>query len=611
MCGIVAHLGPSNSVKVVVEGLKRLEYRGYDSAGISYLDKNGRLKILKKKGKLERLIEFLGKLSQYNAFSCIGHTRWATHGEVSDANSHPHTNGEISLVHNGTIENSNLLRDHIEKQGRKFNSETDSEVFLALVEEERKLGKGMIESMTDSFKKLTGNSAFVIIDSKTGDIFALKKGVPLVCGIDSVNSEAFISSDPSALVDTIDKIYFPEDNVLCHLSTNNKNLMNFYELNSLTSKRWECRGQNPLSFEDKNKGVFEHFMLKEIHEQPKLIKNLSRYYFEGEGVGLLKEMVDLRTKRFVVVACGTAYYAGMMISNFFTNQRNISCVVELASEFRYKNPIVNKNDDTAVFVSQSGETADTLAAQRLCKDLGITTTSIVNVENSTLYRECHRNLTIRAGVEVGVASTKAFTQQTLTGRLLCSSLAEGQQDYSVQSSPLRDKFHLLASKIDDILCRKDEIKFVAQTISQYKGFLFTGRGIYYPAALEGALKLKEIAYVHAEGFASGELKHGPIALIDENMVNIAIIGPELKEKTLLNIQEVKARKGCTVVLGPQGDASVEKVSNYFIPLDFEGLDELSPLYVNVVNQLLAYYMAKFKGTDIDQPRNLAKSVTVE
>ena len=351
-------------------------------------------------------------------------------------------------------------------------------------------------------------------------------------------------------------------------------------------------------------------MLKEIHEQPELIRGLSRYYFEGEGSEYLKKLSRLNPKRFLIVACGTAYYAGMIIGNFFANQRRIPCTVDLASEFRYKNPIVNKNDDIALFISQSGETADTLAAQQLCKDLDIKTISIVNVEDSTLYRVCEENLLIKAGVEIGVASTKAFTQQALTGRLLCLAIDNGLQNRLVQSR-LRDKFHLLSSKISDILRRSDEIRSIARTISRYKGLFFTGRGIYYPSALEGALKIKEIAYVHAEGYASGELKHGPIALIDENMVNIAIIGPELKEKTLSNVQEIKARKGFTVVLGPRGDASVEKVGNYFIPLDFEGLDELSPLYVNVVNQLLAYHTAKFKGTDIDQPKNLAKSVTVE
>ena len=610
MCGIVAHIGPSNSVKVVMEGLKRLEYRGYDSAGVSYLDRDGGLKILKKEGKLERLKESLGDLSQYNAFSCIGHTRWATHGEVSDANSHPHTNGQISLVHNGIIENSNLLRDQIEKQGRKFHSETDSEIFLALVEREREKGKDIIKSVIDSFKKLKGNSAFVIIDSKTGDIFALKKGAPLVCGIHSTNFEALISSDPYALVGVIDEIYFPEDNVLCHLSTKNRNLMKFYELNSSPSKRWTWKKQDHLSLQDNDKGTFEHFMLKEIYEQPRLIQDLSNYYFEGEGNECLKEMSRLNPKLFLIVACGTAYYAGMIIGNFFANQRCIPCIVDLASEFRYKNPLVNKNEDLALFVSQSGETADTLAAQQLCKDLNLKTVSIVNVEDSTLYRVCEKNLLIRAGVEIGVASTKAFTQQVLTGRLLCFAVDNGIRDSSAQGR-LCDKFHLLSLRIDDILRRSDEIKFIAETISRYKGFFFTGRGIYYPSALEGALKLKEIAYVHAEGYASGELKHGPIALIDENMVNIAIIGPELKEKTLSNVQEIKARKGFTVVLGPRGDASVEKAANYFIPLDFEGLGELSPLYVNVVNQLLAYHMAKFKGTDIDQPKNLAKSVTVE
>ena len=283
--------------------------------------------------------------------------------------------------------------------------------------------------------------------------------------------------------------------------------------------------------------------------------------------------------------------------------------VELASEFRYRNPIV-REDELGIFVSQSGETADTLAAQSLCVSKKMKTLSIVNTEGSTLYRDCDENLLIRAGMEIGVASTKAFTQQALTGRLFSSSMQMDLSNEAVKVE-LTQKFSLLAERIDQILGRVEEIKAIAEEIYNEKGYFFTGRGQYYPVALEGALKLKEIAYVHAEGYASGELKHGPIALIDEHMVNIAIVGPELFEKTVSNIQEIKARKGIIVSIGPRGNKELEDLSDHFIPMDFEGLDELSPLYVNVVNQLLSYYMAKFKGTDIDKPRNLAKSVTVE
>ena len=606
MCGIVGHIGPSNSVQVVVEGLGRLEYRGYDSAGVSYLDRHGSLRIIKKEGMLDKLRSVLGDLSGFEAFSCIGHTRWATHGEVNDANSHPHTDGRISVVHNGIIENSDRLKEEIGDY--TFKSATDSEVFLALVTGERERGMNLVEGLAAAFRKIEGNSAFVIIDGEGGDIFAVKRGAPLVCGIHEVGSEALVSSDPYALVGISDKLYFPEDGVICHLSAGNKNLINFYELDRSLSKRYLSRKQE-ISLETTDKGGFEHFMLKEIHEQPGLIRGLTGYYLDGEGVGILEDLASMSPNRFLIVACGTAYYAGMLVRDFIERHNRINCCVDLASEFRYRNPLLDV-EDIGLFISQSGETADTLAAQFLCKEALVETVSIVNVEESTLYRNCQKNLVIRAGIEIGVASTKAFTQQALTGRLLSFAMGGGLGNRAKREA-LRDIFHLLAKKIDSILGRMDEIRSIARSIHGCKGFFFTGRGTYYPVALEGALKLKEITYVHAEGYAAGELKHGPIALIDETMVNIAIVGPELRDKTLSNMEEVRARKGVIVAIGPMEDAELRRKSDHFFPLDFAGLGDLAPLYVNVFNQLLAYCIAEFKGTDIDKPRNLAKSVTVE
>lgn len=604
MCGIVGHLGSSHSIELVLEGLKRLEYRGYDSAGVSFKGVDGELQIYKKQGKLANLVSFLGEKTKENSLSCIGHTRWATHGEVSDANSHPHTDGGISIVHNGIIENAEDLRESLASEGYKFLSQTDSEVFLALVSTELRKGTAIQQVITNSFAKLEGNSAFVILDSTTGDIWAVKKGAPLVCGIHEVNSDALVSSDPYALVGFADKLYFPQDNVLCHLSGGNKNLINFYELNGEKSNRYASKKQE-MSLESTDKGGFDHFMLKEIYEQPGLIRALTQYYFEGEGSATLEQVSKLKPNRFLISACGTAYYAGLVIKDYIERLNKIPCQVDLASEFRYRNPLILKND-VGVFVSQSGETADTLAAQNLCKESGIKTLSIVNVEGSTLFRDCDSNLLIRAGIEIGVASTKAFTQQALTGRLLSHALGDGND-----RSKLRDKFNLLATRIDELLSRADDLKSIAESIHNYKGFFYTGRGPLFPVALEGALKLKEIAYVHAEGYASGELKHGPIALIDEEMVNIALVAPELLEKTISNVEEIRARKGKIVVIGPVGNSAAERVADYYFPLNYDGLEELSPLYANVANQLLAYYMARFKGTDIDKPRNLAKSVTVE
>lgn len=607
MCGIVGHLGPQNSVELVLEGLKRLEYRGYDSAGVSFIDEHDKLHNYKKSGKLENLKAHLGD-GPFVARSCIGHTRWATHGEVNDTNSHPHSNELLSMVHNGIIENAPALKNELQAEGFEFKSQTDTEVFLGLMTINLKKGLSFQEAIVESFKRVEGNSAFVLIDPSTADIYAIKRCAPLVCGINAVQSEGFASSDPYALAGLVDKLYFPEDEVLCHLSTGNKNLLNFYDLEGNKTDKYQSKNQD-LSASVSEKGDYDHFMHKEIHEQPELIRSLTHYYFAGEGVPSLEKAIKKKPENIHMVACGTAFYAGLVIKDHIEKLNRIRCHAELGSEFRYKNPVLEKND-LGLFISQSGETADTLAAQSLCKTSGLPTMSIVNVEGSTLFRDCDDNLLIRAGIEVGVASTKAFTQQVLTGMVYSAAL-NGILSDAEKKKDMAAKFSLLAERVDKVLAEENLIEDVAKEIHTHKGYFYTGRGIYYPIALEGALKLKEIAYVHAEGYASGELKHGPIALIDDSMVNVALVGPELYDKTISNIQEIKARKGIIVSIGPRGDEHLKEISDYFIELDFEGLDELSPLYVNVVNQLLAYYIARFKGTDIDKPRNLAKSVTVE
>lgn len=605
MCGIVGHMGPSDSVEVVLEGLKRLEYRGYDSAGVSFLQE-GSIKTFKRTGKLQNLVDVL-KSESLHAQSAIGHTRWATHGSVTDYNSHPHSAPGLTMVHNGIVENADGLRDELKKQGYEFQSETDSEVFVILVSHYYK-EMALKEAILKAFSRIEGNSAFVFLEEKTGDLFSIRQSAPLVCGTRLSGQAAMVSSDPYALIGAADEIFFPEDRVLCHLSAAHKELIQFHELDGTASTRYQVKKQTK-SLDETDKGDFEHYMLKEIYEQPGLIRSLTQFYFVGDGQPHLDKVVSYRPKRVHLCACGTAYYAGLVVRDFLEQHNRIPCSFELGSEFRYRSPIVAKGD-VGLFVSQSGETADTLASQEECKRLGITTLSLVNVEGSSLYRQCDDNLLIRAGVEIGVASTKAFTQMALVGRLLSFGMSEEYRDQNARKK-LSDKFALLAERIDKVLDEVDVIKKIAEEVYNKKGYFFTGRNVYYPIALEGALKLKEIAYVHAEGYASGELKHGPIALIDEEMVNIAIVGPELKDKTISNIQEIKARKGIILSIGPKGDQQLKDLSDYFIELDFNGLEELAPLYVNVVNQLLSYYMAKFKGTDIDKPRNLAKSVTVE
>jgi glutamine---fructose-6-phosphate transaminase (isomerizing) len=617
MCGIVGYVGRGDAVASVLEGLKRLEYRGYDSSGICFKGEDNSLNLYKKKGKLANLKKVLVGVDHFS-HTCIGHTRWATHGEVNDRNAHPHlsdtlTAGEmISIVHNGIVENAKEIRDELIGQGFNFKSETDSEVFLALVRREiRQLGEGesVVMAVCRAFKHIRGNSAFVVQGKEFPELIAVKRGAPLVCGTSDNRDDNLVSSDPYALAGVVNTLFFPHDDTVTVLHNSNDvgiaaSVVEFFDLEGKKTTAFDTKKQ-VIDVTTTDKGDFEHYMLKEIYEQPTLIRSLRDYYFSPEGQEMLKRSQEFRPERVHITACGTAYYAALGIKTFIESIDNIPCQVDLASEFRYRNPLVSDRD-LGLFISQSGETADTLAAQELCKERGLHTAAIVNVEGSTLYRKSDNNLLIKAGMEIGVASTKAYTLQVLTGRLFSNAMAGKQLD-----EVLGKRFLLLADRISDLLAKVDLIKEIAENIYNYKGYFYTGRGKYYPSALEGALKLKEIAYVHAEGYAAGELKHGPIALIDEAMVNIAIIGPELYEKTLSNVEEIKARKGVIVGIGPEGDDGAKETCDHYIPLDFKGLEELSPLYVNVANQLLAYYMAKFKGTDIDKPRNLAKSVTVE
>jgi len=608
MCGIVGHLGLSDSLEIVLEGLKRLEYRGYDSAGVSFLDSSNTLESHKKCGKLDVLKGHLNTID-INTRICIGHTRWATHGIVSEANSHPHSNKKWALIHNGIIENAESIKNDLIKKKYTFSSETDTEVFLKLLEDESLVVERLSDAIFNAFNKITGNSAFVLLNKDEQKIYAIKKGAPLVCGINTKTSEKMVSSDPYALVDMVDKLYFPEDEVLCCLEFGKSNEIIFKEVDNHQSNRFLVKDQT-ISMEKIGKGKFEHFMLKEIYEQPVLIKNLVNKIQEKTFSYDVSKLCQNNLSKIHIVACGTAYYAGLVIRDYIESNAKVATSVELASEFRYREPILKK-DDLSVFVSQSGETADTLAAQSICKKFGLNTLSLVNVEGSTLYRECHQNLLIGAGVEVGVASTKAFTQQCLTGMVLAEYLGNDLKSLDKRLEVLSERMNLLAERIDELLNNAQKIKSIAEKIYNKRGYFYTGRGIYFPMALEGALKLKEIAYVHAEGYASGELKHGPIALIDKHMVNVAIVGPELMDKTIGNIHEIKARRGIIVIFGQSGNEELRKLADYYLPLNFDGLDELSPLYVNVANQLFSYFVAKFKGTDIDKPRNLAKSVTVE
>jgi glucosamine--fructose-6-phosphate aminotransferase (isomerizing) len=603
MCGIVGYSGPGNSVGPIIEGLSRLEYRGYDSAGIC-LKINNELQIIKKEGKLDNLKSLINEQKPFS-HTGIGHTRWATHGAVTSDNAHPHGNDLFAVVHNGIIENASSLKKDLIAEGFQFKSQTDSEVFLVLLTKFFKQSNDVLKSISKAFSTITGNSAFVIIEKASDKLYCLKRSAPLVVGENKEKREAFVSSDPFALVGFAPRIYFPQDEVICESVVSSVEVkINFYELDLTPSNRYKFQA-NAMTLDATTKGPYEHFMLKEIHEQPQLINKLAAYYIKNEGRKILDELKNFKTPCWHLTACGTAWHAGLVIKNYFEQNNRQRASVEIASEFRYKNPIIHK-DEVGLFISQSGETADTLACQELCSEKGISSFSIVNVEGSTLFRNSDKNFLIHAGVEIGVASTKAFTLQVLTGYLMSRAM-EGTLD----DPNLFKEIQLLSTRIEELCAAGDKIKEVAEKIYYNKGFIFTGRGKYFPISLEGALKLKEIAYVHAEGYAAGELKHGPIALIDEEIVNIAIVGPELFEKTVSNVEEVKARRGKMVVIGPRDSEELKHLSDFYIALDFEGLPNLSPLLVNVALQFLAYHIAFLKGTDIDKPRNLAKSVTVE
>lgn len=603
MCGIVGCTGNQKALSVVLEGLTRLEYRGYDSAGISYQNDN-EFSVVKREGKLQNLKDSL-ESKTIDSEVVIGHTRWATHGVVNQENAHPHANKLISLVHNGIVENADELREGLMREGHSFQSQTDTEVFLVLLTKYYEKMGDMKLALGKAFSEIHGNSAFVIMIRGKSELYAIKRSAPLVCGVDKNLKFSVVSSDPYALAGHASELFFPENEVICQAESDGRIL--FYELDGQVSLRYENKTPR-IDIASTEKGDFEHFMLKEIYEQPKLVKNLIDFYIKGKGLGIFQGVKTEQIKRIYIAACGTAWHAGLMIKYFMEELAGIPVTVELASEFRYKRNIFQKGD-IALFISQSGETADTLACQELCKDEGLLCFSIVNVEGSTLYRQCDVNFPILAGKEIGVASTKAFTQQCLVGYLWAQYLSENRELEGVEA-----RLNTLAKSIDVFLAEEKDKRFIvniAEDIYDKKGFLFTGRGPYWPIALEGALKLKEIAYVHAEGYAAGELKHGPIALIDNEMVNIALIGPELFDKTLSNIQEVKARKGCIVSVGQKLETESQNIADMEISLDFDDLDLLKPLFSNIAMQLLSYEIARKKGTDIDKPRNLAKSVTVE
>jgi len=617
MCGIVAYVGNRNAVPILIEGIKRLEYRGYDSAGIAIITNSGDLLLKKKEGKivdLERSINWTPKESECKIG--ISHTRWATHGEPTTINAHPHTNNEqkIALVHNGIIENYKLLKEFLISKGQVFTSETDTEVLVQLIDyyykQYDKTEQDFFTAIRRALKRVEGTYGIAVINHDFPNlIVAARKGSPVILGIG--NNENFITSDINAIIIHTNKVIYLEDDELVKVYADT------YELSTITKEtRQGVITEVDLDISSIDKGDFKHFMLKEIFEQPTSIFNAFRGRLAEDlwtsrlgGLSIHSEALR-KVKKIQLIACGTSWHAGLVGKYIIEQMARVPVEVEYASEFRYRNPIIS--DNTIVFtISQSGETADTLAALKEAKAKGALVFGITNVVGSTIARETDCGIYIHAGSEIGVASTKAFTSQITVLFLLGLLLGRMKQLSPINGSSYITELKNIPKKVQQILDGNDNIKRIAHTIKDNRNALYLGRGFEYPVALEGALKLKEISYIHAEGYPAAEMKHGPIALIDENMPVVAICPRDfLYEKVMSNLQEVKARKGRIIAIANVGDTEIQSIAEQVIYIP-ETLPELRPLLTVIPLQLLAYHVADLKGLNVDQPRNLAKSVTVE
>jgi glucosamine--fructose-6-phosphate aminotransferase (isomerizing) len=610
MCGIVGYIGGRNAVPIIMEGLKRLEYRGYDSAGIALI-KDGKMIIEKKAGKVADLTALIqGK--NLSATLGMGHTRWATHGEPTDLNAHPHTgcNGDIALIHNGIIENYATIKKKLVQDGHVIKTATDTEVLVHLIEEMQKKTKDLFTAVRYALLEVDGTFGIVVLSTKEPDkLIAARRGSPIVLGIGE--HENFIASDPSALVEHTRQVVFLNDNEIACLTADN-----FYTKTIHDQAVVKDIEEVTLSLEQIEKSGYPHFMLKEIHEQPESILNCLRgrlMMSEGDAHlgGLHSVMHRLKNaRRLIITACGTSWHAALVGKYMMEQLVQIPVEVDYASEFRYRFPPITK-DDALFVISQSGETADTLGALRLAREKGAAALGIVNVVGSTIARETEAGIYIHAGPEIGVASTKAFTSQIAGLALIAIMMARQRGMGQARGKVLAGELAAIPDKIRTVLGLTDQIKKIAEEFKGVRNFLYLGRGSNFPTALEGALKLKEISYIHAEGYPAAEMKHGPIALIDENMP-VVVVAPKdaLYEKVISNIQEVRARKGRVIAIANEDDTEIDKLAEFVIRVP-RAVSYFGPM-VNVVPlQLLSYYMAVARGCNVDQPRNLAKSVTVE
>ncbi len=611
MCGIVGYIGKRNALPIVIEALKRLEYRGYDSSGTALIT-DGKLAVYKKTGKIIELERSLPEPSKCLGNIAIAHTRWATHGEPSEKNAHPHLDckGELAIVHNGIIENYKPLKDKLIQLGHTFRSDTDTEVVSHLISQFLKTEPSLEDAVREAMKRVEGTYGLVVLSEKHPDkLIAVRKGSPLIIGV--ADDEYFIASDVSAIVIHTKRVIYLQDNELCILNGEGFNIstLDKVHVNPLISEvDWDISAIE--------KGDYKHFMLKEIYEQPITIENAYRGRIDmslstARLGGLHLPPKELRkVKQIHLIACGTSFHSALIGKYIIEDLARIPVVVEYASEYRYRNPIIP--DDTIVFViSQSGETADTLAAAREAKAKGATVLGITNVVGSSIARESDGGTYIHAGSEIGVASTKAFTSQVTIMVLLAVFLGRMRSLSPIQGLELITELDKIPAKVQTILEQNDNIRKIAASIKDSSNALYLGRGINYPVALEGALKLKEISYIHAEGYPAAEMKHGPIALIDENMPVVAVAPSDpLFEKVFSNLQEVRARKARLIVIATQGDERLHSMTEHTIYIP-DTLPNLQPLLTVIPLQLLAYHVADLRGLDVDQPRNLAKSVTVE
>lgn len=610
MCGIIGYIGYKNSIPILLDGLRRLEYRGYDSAGIAII-RNGQLSIQKKAGKVADLVKLIGN-NGISANLGIGHTRWATHGEPNDINAHPHHDcrSEIALIHNGIIENYRTLKIKLEQEGHQLRTETDTEVLVHLIEEMYKKCDDLFTAVRLALLEVEGAYGILVVSIKEPDkIIAARKGSPLVIGVG--DKENYIASDAAALVTHTRNVVYLEDGEVACVTAHSYTTKTIQDESII--KQVE---QITYDIEQIEKGGFEHFMLKEIFEQPESIRNALRgrlLVHEGTAkLGGLDHVMEklLNADRFIITACGTSWHAALAGKYMLEQLVRIPVEVDYASEYRYRNPIVRQKDVLFV-ISQSGETADTMAAMRETKIKGVPVVGIVNVVGSSIARETDAGVFIHAGPEIGVASTKAFTSQIAVLGLITLMIARQKGLSRDHGDLLVADLLSLPEKIQKVLDNASLIRNIAIEFKHVNNFLYLGRGSNFPTALEGALKLKEITYIHAEGYPAAEMKHGPIALIDKNMPVVFIVPKDvIYDKVVSNMQEVHARKGIIIAVANEDDTEIDRLSDYVIRVP-RTYSYFGPIVNSIPLQLLAYYMAVERGCNVDQPRNLAKSVTVE